>query len=80
MLGNFSYYLYKKAERQEQLASSIDKAKNTFRTELEWIRKQPKARGTKQKARIDAFLDVKNAAKLRRLRYLVKIGKNLQLF
>ena len=60
--GNFSYYLYKKAERQEQLASSIEKAKNTFRTELEWIRRQPKARGTKQKARIDAFLDVKNAA------------------
>lgn len=60
--GNFSYYLYKKAERQEQLASSIEKAKNTFRTELEWIRRQPKARGTKQKARIDAFLDVKQAA------------------
>ena len=60
--GNFSYYLYKKAERQEQLASSIEKAKNTYRTELEWIRRQPKARGTKQKARIDAFIDVKNAA------------------
>jgi len=60
--GNFSYYLFKKAERQEQLASSIEKAKNTFRTELEWIRRQPKARGTKQKARIDAFLDVKEAA------------------
>ncbi|MFM7388770.1 MAG: ABC-F family ATP-binding cassette domain-containing protein, partial [Bacteroidota bacterium] len=56
--GNFSYYLYKKAERQEQLASSIAKAQNTFRSELEWIRKQPKARGTKQKARIDAFLEV----------------------
>jgi len=60
--GNFSYYLFKKAERQEQLASSIEKAKNTFRTELEWIRRQPKARGTKQKARIDAFLDIKEAA------------------
>jgi ATP-binding cassette subfamily F protein uup len=60
--GNFSYYLYKKAERQEQLASSIEKAQNTFRSELEWIRKQPKARGTKQKARIDAFLEVKETA------------------
>lgn len=60
--GNFSYYLFKKAERQEQLASSVEKAKNTFRTELAWIRRQPKARGTKQKARIDAFLDVKQAA------------------
>ena len=60
--GNFSYYLYKKAERQEQLIASVEKAKNTYRTELEWIRRQPKARGTKQKARIDAFLDVKDAA------------------
>jgi len=60
--GNFSYYLYKKAERQEQLVSSIEKAQNTFRSELAWIRKQPKARGTKQKARIDAFLDIKETA------------------
>jgi len=60
--GNFSYYLYKKAERQEQLASSIEKAQNTFRSELEWIREQPKARGTKQKARIDASLEVEETA------------------
>lgn len=60
--GNFSYYLYKKAERHEQIASSIEKAQNTYRSELEWIRKQPKARGTKQKARIDAFLEVKEMA------------------
>lgn len=61
--GNFSYYLEKKAERQEQLESTIEKAKNQFRHELEWMRRQPKARGTKQKARIDAFYDTKKVAK-----------------
>lgn len=60
--GNFSYYLEKKAEREEQLQSTIEKAKNTFRKELDWIRKQPKARGTKQKARVDAFQDIKKVA------------------
>lgn len=63
--GNFSYYLEKKAERQEQLQSTIDKARNTFKKELEWIRRQPKARGTKQKARIDNFQDVKKVASQR---------------
>lgn len=60
--GNFSYYLEKKAERQEQLQSTIDKARNTFKKELDWIRRQPKARGTKQKARIDSFHEVKKIA------------------
>lgn len=60
--GNFSYYLEKKAERQEILEATIGKAKNTMRTELEWIRRQPKARGTKQKARVDAFDGIKKTA------------------
>lgn len=60
--GNFSYYLEKKSERQEQLQATIDKAKNTFRKELDWIRRQPKARGTKQKARIENFQEVKKVA------------------
>jgi ATP-binding cassette subfamily F protein uup len=60
--GNFSYYLEKKAERQEILEATIGKAKNLMRTELEWIRRQPKARGTKQKARVDAFKDLKTVA------------------
>ncbi|MFM6933924.1 MAG: ABC-F family ATP-binding cassette domain-containing protein [Flavobacteriales bacterium] len=63
--GNFSYYLEKKAERQEQNQATIEKAKNTFRKELDWIRRQPKARGTKQKARVDAFQDVKKVASQR---------------
>ena len=63
--GNFSYYLEKKAEREDQLQSTIEKAKNTFRKELDWIRRQPKARGTKQKARVDAFSDLKKVASQR---------------
>lgn len=60
--GNFSYFLEKKAERQEQLEATVDKAKNLMRKELDWVRRQPKARGTKQKARLDAFQDTKAVA------------------
>lgn len=63
--GNFSYYLEKKAEREAIHAATIGKAKNLMRTELEWIRRQPKARGTKQKARVDAFDDLKETASQR---------------
>ncbi len=63
--GNFSYYLEKKAERQEQLASTVGKAKNTFKKELDWIRRQPKARGVKQKARVEAFDGIKQTASIR---------------
>lgn len=63
--GNFSYYLDKKAQREDERAATIGKAKNQFRKELEWMRRQPKARGTKQKARIDAFHVTKSVAKQR---------------
>jgi ATP-binding cassette subfamily F protein uup len=63
--GNFSYYLDKKAERQEQLEATVGKAQNQFRKELDWMRRQPKARGTKQKARIEAFHETKKVAKQR---------------
>ncbi len=60
--GDFEYYLQKKAERQSDEAASIDKAKNIYRKELDWIRRQPKARGTKAKYRVDAFEDTKQKA------------------
>lgn len=60
--GNYSQFLERKAERQEVEATNVDKAKNLMRKELEWIRRQPKARGTKSKARIDAFHDLKKEA------------------
>lgn len=60
--GNYAYYIEKKAEREFKEEREIDKAKNLLRKELEWMRKQPKARGTKQKARIDAFYETKEKA------------------
>ncbi len=63
--GDYENYIEKKAARIEQEGSSIDKAKNLYRKELEWIRKQPKARTTKSKSRIDAFADVEKKAKQR---------------
>ena len=61
--GDYENYLDKKAARNESDMASIDKAKNLYRKELEWIRKQPKARTTKSKSRIDAFADVEAKAK-----------------
>ena len=60
--GGYSYYLEKRTENQEIRNAEIDKAQNRYRRELEWIRKQPKARGTKAKYRVDAFEDVKEVA------------------
>ena len=60
--GSYSYYLEKKAERQEQQQAEVDKAKNLMRKELDWVRRQPKARGTKAKYRMDAFEDLKDKA------------------
>lgn len=61
--GNYTYYLEKKEERQAILQTNIDKAKNLYSKELEWMRRQPKARGTKSKARIESFYDLKKSAK-----------------
>ena len=58
--GNYEYYIEKKEERNFMLGREIDKAKNTFRKELEWMRRQPKARGTKSKARIESFHEIED--------------------
>ena len=60
--GNYSDFLQQKSEREEQQAVTVGKAKNLLKKELEWMRRQPKARGTKAKYRIDAFYDVKEKA------------------
>ncbi|GAB3748102.1 ABC-F family ATP-binding cassette domain-containing protein [Spirosoma pomorum] len=57
--GNYAYFLEKKDEREAAAASELAKDRNTFRRELEWMRRQPKARGTKAQYRIDAFDDLK---------------------
>jgi ABC transport system ATP-binding/permease protein len=61
--GDYENYLEKKAARIESEMASIDKAKNTYRKELEWMRKQPKARTTKSKSRQDNFYAIENKAK-----------------
>lgn len=60
--GNYAYYLEKKAERQATRESETDKARNLYLRELEWVRRMPKARGTKSKSRLDAFDDIKQKA------------------
>ena len=60
--GNYSYFLEKKSEREFNAAREVDKAQNLMRKELEWIRRMPKARGTKSKSRVDAFYDLKEKA------------------
>lgn len=57
--GNYAYFLEKKDERETAAASELSKDRNTFRRELEWMRRQPKARGTKAQYRVDAFEDLK---------------------
>ncbi len=61
--GDYENYLEKKAARIENDLASIDKAKNEYRRELEWMRKQPRARGTKSRARQDNFYEVEARAK-----------------
>jgi ABC transport system ATP-binding/permease protein len=60
--GNYSYFVEKKAEREAMNVVETERARNTYRTELEWMRRMPQARSTKSKARIDAFYDVKEKA------------------
>lgn len=64
--GNYEYFIGRKAEREMMQNAEIDKAKNLYRRELEWVRKMPKARGTKAKARVDAFSDVEQKAKMKK--------------
>lgn len=61
--GDYANYLEKKAARIESEQASIDKARNTYRKELEWMRKQPKARTVKSKSRQDNFYEVEKRAK-----------------
>ncbi len=63
--GDYENYVEKKAARVESEMASIDKARNTYRKELEWMRKQPKARTTKSKSRQDNFYEVEKKAKKR---------------
>ncbi|WP_270088836.1 ABC-F family ATP-binding cassette domain-containing protein [Sphingobacterium sp. SYP-B4668] len=61
--GNYSYYLEKKAERETNDALLVEKSRNLLRKELEWMRRQPQARGTKSKSRIEAYYDLEEKSK-----------------
>lgn len=61
--GSYATYLENKMIREDNLNATIDKAQNLYRKELEWMRRQPKARTTKSKSRIDAFYDTEKVAK-----------------
>ncbi len=61
--GNYQYYLEKKAEREASDAATFQKNTNLLKKELEWMRRMPQARGTKSKARIDAFYDLEERTK-----------------
>lgn len=63
--GNYDYYLAKRQERHENLSAELAKVKNLLRTELEWMRRQPQARGTKAKYRIDNFYELEKKSHIR---------------
>lgn len=61
--GNYSYFLEKKSDRETIDAVMVEKSRNLLRKELEWMRRQPQARGTKSKSRIEAFYDLEEKSK-----------------
>jgi len=76
--GNYSYYLEKKEERLEVERVTLGKAKSLFKKELEWMRKQPKARTTKSKSRIDDFYEIKERASQRRNDHVMQLEINME--
>ncbi len=76
--GNYSYYLQNKEERMALEATNLSKAKSLFKKELDWMRRQPKARTTKSKSRIDDFFEIKKKAHQRRQDHQVQLEINME--
>jgi len=76
--GNYSYYLEKKEARMQQEDVEQHKSKLLFKKELDWMRRQPKARTTKSKSRIDDFKVIKEKAHLRRKEHEVQLEINME--
>lgn len=76
--GNYSYYLEKRDARIENDATETAKAKQLFKKELDWMRRQPKARTTKSKSRIDDFHEIKDRASKRRNDHEVQLELNME--
>jgi ABC transport system ATP-binding/permease protein len=76
--GNYSYYLIKKEARIEREAVETNKSKQLYKKELDWMRRQPKARTTKSKSRIDDFHEIKERAHKRRQDHKVQLEINME--
>lgn len=76
--GNYAYYLEKKALREANQARETDQARKMAKKELEWMRRQPKARTTKSKSRIDAYYELKDKASFRKDDSKVEIQMQMQ--
>ena len=76
--GNYSYYLQNKEERLALEATNLSKAKSLFKKELDWMRKQPKARTTKSKSRTDDFYKIKAQAHQRRKDHQIQLEINME--
>lgn len=76
--GNYSYFLEKKDARLAIEKATQEKAKNLFNKELEWMRRQPKARTTKSKSRIDDFYETKELAHKKRQNHTIQLEINME--
>ncbi len=76
--GNYAYYLENKESRRATEAAELAKTKQLYKKELEWMRRQPKARTTKSKSRIDDFYKIKEAAHKRRSEHEVQLEINME--
>ncbi|MCC1484921.1 ABC-F family ATP-binding cassette domain-containing protein [Winogradskyella immobilis] len=76
--GNYSYYLEKKEARIANEVTEVGKAKQLFKKELDWMRRQPKARTTKSKSRIDDFFEIKSKASQRRQDHEVQLEISME--
>lgn len=76
--GNYSYYLEKRELRLTTEQTNVEKAKQLYKKELEWMRRQPKARGTKAKSRISSFDDIRQRAQNRRKDHQVQLEINME--
>ncbi len=76
--GSYAYYLEKKEARIEREAVETNKSKQLYKKELDWMRRQPKARTTKSKSRIDDFFEIKERAHKRRKDHVVQLEINME--
>src|SRR6202008_1733112 len=76
--GNFQYYMEKKAERVQMEASELEKTRNLYRRELEWVRKMPKARTTKSKSRVDAFYETEAKARAKKVEKKIELSVKVE--